>query len=314
VRSAGLRCAPWADGLLQLVALSLSHVTVSDPGVGVGTGVGIGAGARVGAVLAQVSTSTAEAHTQAETQADALLANEGSVRVARALLLNLERLVVLSSSLSLPHLNSSVGVLAAAVTALLSALLRVEGQMGQVQASRRQWVEGEMLTGVGVGMVSGGGGVGNMGMDADAGADVGLRRMQRACLCCYHLLCRLLTAVAACRGLEKHAHLFAAAAVEALSRQGQGQGGGQGGGGGMGGVGVGGGGGAGGVGGAVGMGGMGGVSKAFQETAYPGIYALFEKCQKRQREQMFHMLEGASRARMADLHAEFVRSFKFAGK
>jgi hypothetical protein len=48
--------------------------------------------------------------------------------------------------------------------------------------------------------------------------------------------------------------------------------------------------------------------------AYPGIYALFEKCQSRQKTRMFAMLNTQSRVLMTDLHNEFMRSFKFVGK
>jgi hypothetical protein len=44
------------------------------------------------------------------------------------------------------------------------------------------------------------------------------------------------------------------------------------------------------------------------------VFGLFERCAARQKTQMFAMLDARSRLLMTDLHAEFLRSFKFTGK
>jgi len=93
---------------------------------------------------------------------------------------------------------------------------------------------------------------------------------------CCHLLCRVCGGIGSSAVLEKHIHFIASAVVEALSKT--------------------------------------TVPRQFQELAYPGIYALFEKCQSRQKTQMFAMLDTQSRVLMTDLHNEFMRSFKFVGK
>ena len=57
------------------------------------------------------------------------------------------------------------------------------------------------------------------------------------------------------------------------------------------------------------------VSKPLQEILYPGIFGLFERCDSKQKKQMFSLLgDGASRALMMDLNEQFVETFKFVGK
>ena len=93
---------------------------------------------------------------------------------------------------------------------------------------------------------------------------------------CYHLLCRVCGNIGSSQVLEKHIHFLASAVVETLSKA--------------------------------------SLTRSFQEIAMPGVFALFEKCQSRQKTQMFAMLDAQSRALMTDLHGEFMRSFKFVGK
>jgi hypothetical protein len=110
---------------------------------------------------------------------------------------------------------------------------------------------------------------------AGAGA-LAVKEAQEDLASCYHLLCRLCGVVGTSAALEKHIHFIASAVVEALSKS--------------------------------------TVTRQFQELAYPGVYALFERCQSRQKTQMFAMLDPQSRVLMTDLHNAFMRSFKFVGK
>jgi hypothetical protein len=115
------------------------------------------------------------------------------------------------------------------------------------------------------------------GQLASAGAGaLAVKEAQEDLASCYHLLCRLCGVVGTSAALEKHIHFIASAVVEALSKS--------------------------------------TVTRQFQELAYPGVYALFERCQSRQKTQMFAMLDPQSRVLMTDLHNEFMRSFKFVGK
>jgi hypothetical protein len=115
------------------------------------------------------------------------------------------------------------------------------------------------------------------GQLASAGAGaLAVKEAQGDLASCYHLLCRLCGVIGTSAALEKHIHFIASAVVEALSKS--------------------------------------SVTRQFQELAYPGVYALFERCQSRQKTQMFAMLDPQSRVLMTDLHNEFMRSFKFVGK
>jgi hypothetical protein len=94
---------------------------------------------------------------------------------------------------------------------------------------------------------------------------------------CYHQFNRILFSIASAAVLEKHVHFIACTVVEALSR-------------------------------------CASIPKRFQDISFPGVFGLFERCAARQKTQMFAMLDARSRLLMADLHAEFLRSFKFTGK
>jgi len=94
---------------------------------------------------------------------------------------------------------------------------------------------------------------------------------------CYHQFNRILFSIASAAVLEKHVHFIACTVVEALSR-------------------------------------CASIPKRFQDISFPGVFGLFERCAARQKTQMFAMLDARSRLLMTDLHAEFLRSFKFTGK
>lgn len=53
--------------------------------------------------------------------------------------------------------------------------------------------------------------------------------------------------------------------------------------------------------------------KGCKEALYPGLYALFEKLSLKQKNQIFKLLDGTSRAIMTDIHNEFMRTYKFQG-
>ena len=94
---------------------------------------------------------------------------------------------------------------------------------------------------------------------------------------CFHQFNRILFSIASAAVLEKHVHFIACTVVEALSR-------------------------------------CASIPKRFQDISFPGVFGLFERCAARQKTQMFAMLDARSRLLMTDLHAEFLRSFKFTGK
>jgi hypothetical protein len=221
-RSTVFRFDVWFDGLLGTLSLAVSHLHVW--------------------TQHQASSSTgskrsATASTEVATAAEE--ANAATVLLAKSVLVNLERLVAVSTASALPNLNSSVGVICSLLTSTITLLLSVE-----------QHVSGP------------------------AGRQSAAALAQLPA--CYHLLCRVCGSIGSSAVLEKHIHFIASAVVESLSKI--------------------------------------TVSRMFQEMAYPGIYALFEKCQSRQKTQMFAMLDTQSRVLMTDLHNEFMRSFKFVGK
>lgn len=233
-RSATFRCDLWFDGLLGIVSLSLSHLHMW----------------RTSSVSAAVSIPSG-VHPAADA---ALCNNASSVLLAKSILQVAERFIAVSSSSSLPNLNTAIGAVVQMITTVLSLLLDIEVAVAAPAAHSK-------LSATAV-----------INVASEAVADA----LKLNLSSCYHLLCRIFGNVASSQVLEKHIHFIACAVVETLSKA--------------------------------------SVTRNFQDLAYPGIYSLFEKCQSRQKTQMFAMLDTQSRTLMTDLHNEFVRSFKFVGK
>ena len=221
-KSTLFRCDLWFDGLLSTITLITSHMHMwQESGV-----------------------------TTDSTETSALDCNASTVLLAKSLLQNMERLVAVSTSSSLPNLNTAIGAIILAITSTVTLLLRIENAV-----------------------------VASLSLSTTHSSSAASATTQALTLnlnSCYHLICRVFSSIASSQVLEKHVHFIACAAVEGLSKA--------------------------------------TVSRTFQEVAYPGIYALFEKCQSRQKTQMFAMLDAQSRTLMTDLHNEFMRSFKFVGK
>jgi hypothetical protein len=55
------------------------------------------------------------------------------------------------------------------------------------------------------------------------------------------------------------------------------------------------------------------LSKSCKDSLYPGLFALFEKLNLKQKGQVFKLLDGTSRVVMTDIHEEFMRNYKFQG-
>eukprot|EP00598_Pedospumella_elongata_P007323 CAMPEP_0184985368 /NCGR_PEP_ID=MMETSP1098-20130426/14080_1 /TAXON_ID=89044 /ORGANISM="Spumella elongata, Strain CCAP 955/1" /LENGTH=1748 /DNA_ID=CAMNT_0027509453 /DNA_START=56 /DNA_END=5302 /DNA_ORIENTATION=+ len=221
-KSTLFRCDLWFDGLLSTITLITSHMH-----------------------MWQESGVTADS-----TETSALDCNASTVLLAKSLLQNMERLVAVSTSSSLPNLNTAIGAIILAITSTVTLLLRIENAV--VASSNPSTSHSPSV------------------------ASATTQALTLNLNSCYHLICRVFSSIASSQVLEKHVHFIACAAVEGLSKA--------------------------------------TVSRTFQEVAYPGIYALFEKCLSRQKTQMFAMLDAQSRTLMTDLHNEFMRSFKFVGK
>ena len=93
---------------------------------------------------------------------------------------------------------------------------------------------------------------------------------------CYRLLCRVLSSLSASKEASRHCPLIAAAFMDTVARL--------------------------------------GVSRLFKDTVFPGVFALLDKCQLKQKNQMYAVLDARSRALMTDVHQEFMRTYKFQGK
>jgi hypothetical protein len=225
-RSTVFRFDVWFDGLLGTLTLAVSHLHVWTEHLASSS-----AGSKI------TTKSTIGNSFAAED------ANAATVLLAKSVLVNLERVVAVSTASALPNLNSSVGVICSLLTSTITLLLSVEQKVSAP--------------------------AGRLSAQHPSAALLQLPA-------CYHVLCRVCGSIGSSAVLEKHIHFIASAVVESLSKI--------------------------------------TVSRMFQETAYPGIYALFEKCQSRQKTQMFAMLDTQSRVLMTDLHNEFMRSFKFVGK
>jgi hypothetical protein len=93
----------------------------------------------------------------------------------------------------------------------------------------------------------------------------------------YRVVCRSLSNMAVSKDMEKHAHLIAASLVDNL---------------------------------------CGGepLPRSFRDNIFPGLFALFERCQLKQKNGMFAMLSQQSRAFMQEVHSEYMRTYKFVGK
>jgi len=215
-----------------------------------------------------------------------------TLKLAHLVLLNMERIIIVASQLSLPNLNASIGTIVYVVTHCIAYLHQTSSSGGDDD-------------------------------DDDRGSIDGLVHS------CGLIINRLLGNISNSRVLEKHAPFIAAAIVEVLgrassnsatplasasaiasatsgnnmivptpagaaasiTRTGPTA-----------------------TAAAVAVVSLKRIPKVLQDTIYPGIFALFEHCQAREKSQMFSMLDPASRALMADLHAEFMRTFKFVGK
>lgn len=234
-RSATFRCDLWFDGLLGVVSLSSSHLHLWKPSSHT-------APARSATSLSATTTTSPPSSGEV-----ALCNNAASVLLAKNILQVVERFVAVSSSTSLPNLNTAIGAVVQVLTSVLSLLLDIDNNATSATSI------------------------------ATTGAPHVSEALKMNLSSCYHLLCRIFGNIASSQVLEKHIHFIACAVVETLSKASS-------------------------------------VTRSFQEIAYPGIYSLFEKCQSRQKTQMFAMLDTQSRTLMTDLHNEFVRSFKFVGK
>jgi hypothetical protein len=247
-----LRCDVWFDGVLSLAGYAMSHIHGCQMPVSISS------------QLQMQTQVQAQAQVQVQVQLQelrvaALQQNTAAVLAARGVLSNLERMVLMSTSSSLPNLNTAIGLSLHMVSSLCAALLEIEHQCLLLTAAT---ATNTATTGVTA--------------TTRASPVQLLASLEQQIAACYHVLCRLFVNIASAKDIEKHVHFVASALVEVLSKT--------------------------------------QLTRQFQEIACPGIYALFEKCQVRQKTQMFGMLDPQSRTLMTTLHNEFMRSFKFVGK
>jgi hypothetical protein len=206
----------------------------------------------------------------------------GRVRVSAGALALVEQLCALDSpgGASLPVLGTSVGTIGAVLCAAIFVVVSAEDEMcGGGTGTGTPPARGSKRTHDGAvrrGHGHGGGDEGNGEALTAVLVENALRAGGRA-----------LTACAGSKELQRHAHVLAVAVVDLLA-QGRGRTS---------------------AGAAAGL-----VSARARELLLPGVFALFDRCRQRQKQQMFNAVHAQSRAMLAELHGTYLRDYKFIGQ